>query len=242
MRIMLPKGKLILFNRASKAHWFSYHWPLDVKQKVTLTCLFRGNLLLPHRLLFPISSERSFIHTFPQTRQRIPQPLTDQLWTIGYYHASNKAAIFCRIVCWESLKQSRFALWTCHTVQKCVSVCRRIWHSTNMSLYADIHYRYARHTSYMVRVHSQTALNMTSKKRFCARSKRLAYRNVPDICWAYVVICYMYVGHMSGVSLLYVASDAQKKHPYGKQMNNVVLCMSNTWLPYSQHVLTYFKV
>ena len=39
---------------------------------------FRGSLLSPHRVLFPISSKGSFICTSPKTWQRIPQPLMDQ--------------------------------------------------------------------------------------------------------------------------------------------------------------------
>ena len=34
----------------------------------------RGNLLPPHRLLFPINSKGSFICTIPQTGLHIPQP------------------------------------------------------------------------------------------------------------------------------------------------------------------------
>ena len=34
---------------------------------VIVTYFFRGNLLSPHRLLFPISNKESFICTFPQT-------------------------------------------------------------------------------------------------------------------------------------------------------------------------------
>ena len=37
-----------------------------------------------HRLLLLISSKGSFICTFPQTGQHIPQPLTDQLWNGQY--------------------------------------------------------------------------------------------------------------------------------------------------------------
>ena len=48
-----------MFN--NKAIWFSYHWLLDIKHMVIVTYIFRGNLPLVHRLLFPISSNRSFI-------------------------------------------------------------------------------------------------------------------------------------------------------------------------------------
>ena len=72
-------GQFVLFNDGSRAHWFSYHLLLDVKQMVIVTYFFRGDPLLPHRLLFPISSKCSFICTFPQTGQHIP--LMDQLWT-----------------------------------------------------------------------------------------------------------------------------------------------------------------
>ena len=43
----------------------------------------RGNPLLPHGLLFPISSKHSFIYTIPQTGYHIPQPLL-QLWCTGW--------------------------------------------------------------------------------------------------------------------------------------------------------------
>ena len=44
----------------------------------------RGNLLLPHGLLFPISSKQSFIHTIPQTGQYKLWPLLHQLWSTGW--------------------------------------------------------------------------------------------------------------------------------------------------------------
>ena len=56
-----------------------FHIILDVQHMVIVAYFFRGNVLLPHRLLFPISSKRSFICTFPKTGQHIPQPLMDQL-------------------------------------------------------------------------------------------------------------------------------------------------------------------
>ena len=43
----------------------------------------KGNLLLPHGLLFPISSKGSFIYIIPQTGYDIPQPLLHQLWNTG---------------------------------------------------------------------------------------------------------------------------------------------------------------
>ena len=42
----------------------------------------KGNLLPPHRLLFPINRKGSFICTIPQTGY-IPQPLLHQSWSIG---------------------------------------------------------------------------------------------------------------------------------------------------------------
>ena len=50
--------KFVLFNDASRAHWFSYHRLLDVKHLVILTYFFGGNHLSSPRLLFPISSNR----------------------------------------------------------------------------------------------------------------------------------------------------------------------------------------
>ena len=44
----------------------------------------RGNLLLPHGLLFPISSKGSFICIIPQTGYHIPQPLLHQSWSTGW--------------------------------------------------------------------------------------------------------------------------------------------------------------
>ena len=43
----------------------------------------RENPLLPHRLLFPISSKGSFICTIPQTGYHIPRPLLHQSWSTG---------------------------------------------------------------------------------------------------------------------------------------------------------------
>ena len=45
----------------------------------------RGNqLLVPHGLLFPISSKASFICIIPQTGYYIPQPLLHQSWSSGW--------------------------------------------------------------------------------------------------------------------------------------------------------------
>ena len=71
------KGKFVLFKHTSREPYFSYHRLLDIKHMVIMTYFFKGNLLSPHRLLFPISSKGSFICTFPQTRQHTPQPLVD---------------------------------------------------------------------------------------------------------------------------------------------------------------------
>ena len=43
-----------------------------------------GNLLLPHGLLFPISSKGSFICIIPHTGWHIPQPLLHQSWITGW--------------------------------------------------------------------------------------------------------------------------------------------------------------
>ena len=45
----------------------------------------RGNPVLPHGLLFPISSKGSFICTIPQTGYHIPWPLLHKLWSTGWY-------------------------------------------------------------------------------------------------------------------------------------------------------------
>ena len=44
----------------------------------------KGNLLLPHGLLFPINTKGSFICTIPQTGLHIPQPLLHQSWSTGW--------------------------------------------------------------------------------------------------------------------------------------------------------------
>ena len=44
----------------------------------------RGNPLPPCRLLFPISSEGSFICIIPQTGYYIRQPLLHQSWSTGW--------------------------------------------------------------------------------------------------------------------------------------------------------------
>ena len=56
--------QFVLFNDATRTHWFSYHWLLGIKHIVIVTYFFR--------LLFPISSKISFICTFPQTGQHFP--------------------------------------------------------------------------------------------------------------------------------------------------------------------------
>ena len=45
---------------------------MTIKHVVIVTYFFKGNPLLPHMLLFPITSKGSFIYTFPQTAQHIP--------------------------------------------------------------------------------------------------------------------------------------------------------------------------
>ena len=82
------KGKFVLFNDASTAHWFSYYRLLEVKHMVIVTYLFRGNLLLPHRLLFSIRGKGCFIYTFPQTGQHICGPL------VGTKNSPN-----CKCIC-----------------------------------------------------------------------------------------------------------------------------------------------
>ena len=62
---------------------FPYLRLLDVKHMVSVTYFFRENPL-PDRLLFPVSSKVSFICTFPETGQHIPQPLINQFWNPGW--------------------------------------------------------------------------------------------------------------------------------------------------------------
>ena len=65
--LQIPKkkrGKFVLFNDASRAQWFSYHWQLDVKLMVIVTYLFWGNPLSPHMLLlFPFYRNKTSRHT-----------------------------------------------------------------------------------------------------------------------------------------------------------------------------------
>ena len=88
------KGKFVLFNDTSSAHWFSYYWLLDVKHMFIVTYLCRGN-----QHMFLISSKGSFMCTFPQTGQHMLQPLIDQLWTSGWNRKYPKLQILapCRI-------------------------------------------------------------------------------------------------------------------------------------------------
>ena len=44
----------------------------------------RGNAMLPHGLLFAISSKGPFICTIPQTGEHIPWPLLHQSWSTGW--------------------------------------------------------------------------------------------------------------------------------------------------------------
>ena len=71
-----------LFCLATPREHIDFH--ILVKHMVIVTYFFKRNLLSPRRLLFPISSKGSFTCTFPQTGQRIPQPLKDQLWTSAW--------------------------------------------------------------------------------------------------------------------------------------------------------------
>ena len=75
------KQKFVLYNGTSGAHGFTYCQLLDVNHMAIVTYFFRGNPQLPHMLLFPICNKESFICTFTQTGEHIPQPLMDQLWT-----------------------------------------------------------------------------------------------------------------------------------------------------------------
>ena len=76
--VYFRKRKFVLFIDASRAHWFSYIWLLDIKYMVMVTYFPRGNSLSPYRLLFLISSKGSFRCTFTQTGQPILQSLIDQ--------------------------------------------------------------------------------------------------------------------------------------------------------------------
>ena len=68
-----PKLKESLFYLTTPLEHIDslYHQLLGVKHMVIVTYSFRGNPLSLHRLLFPISSNGSFICTFPQAGQHI---------------------------------------------------------------------------------------------------------------------------------------------------------------------------
>ena len=72
-------------------------------------------------------------------------------------------------------------------------------------------------------MHFNAALNTSSEKRFYACSKLLAYGNVPEIHWAYIVICYTYVGCTSGVSLMYITLrfSYKSQHVRSETPNNI---------------------
>ena len=83
----------------------------------------RGNLLLPHGLLFPISSNGSFICIIPQTGYNIPQPLLHQLCFISVLNcyvnqnpfvlAADQYSIFKWIFIYHSVK--------CYVLEFCCS-------------------------------------------------------------------------------------------------------------------------
>ena len=62
----IKKVKLVLFNDASRMHWFSYQRLLDIKHMVILTYFYRWTAMSPHRPLFPIMV--FFICKFPTDR------------------------------------------------------------------------------------------------------------------------------------------------------------------------------
>ena len=45
---LVMERKFVLFNDASRAHWFSYHWLLDVRHMVIVTYFFLEETRCPH--------------------------------------------------------------------------------------------------------------------------------------------------------------------------------------------------
>ena len=74
-----------MFNLTTHSTHFIYgYMALDIMVQ-DHSDSYRGNLLLPpHRLLFPISSNGSFICIIPQTGLHIPRPLLHQSWGTGW--------------------------------------------------------------------------------------------------------------------------------------------------------------
>ena len=93
---VLIQGKFVLFNGASRTHCFSYHQLLDVNCMVRVTYLFTGNLLLPHRLPFTISSKRSFICTFPAPTTTFEAPVADHWLERKIAQTANASALQIR--------------------------------------------------------------------------------------------------------------------------------------------------
>ena len=82
MRGMGRKEGNVLFNDALNTF---YLWLYGIRHMVKdHSDSEKGNMLLPHRLLFLINSKGSFICTIPQTGYHIPQPLLHQLWSTGW--------------------------------------------------------------------------------------------------------------------------------------------------------------
>ena len=82
----------------------------------------RGNLLPPHRLLFPISSKGSFICIIPQTGWHIPEPLLHQSWSTGTRNSSmgplHEGSIWRPIAPWANALTTELHL---------ASLTRQIW-------------------------------------------------------------------------------------------------------------------
>ena len=99
------RGKFVLFNNASRAQWFLYHWLLEIKCMVIVTYFIGRNTLFPHKVLFLISSKIFYMH-FPtdRTGQNIPQPLMDQLWTSVVTENSPNCKCIC---CAGSIRWSK---------------------------------------------------------------------------------------------------------------------------------------
>ena len=85
----------------------------------------RGNLLLPHGLLFPINSNSSFICTIPQTGLHIPRRLLHQSWVHHMMDRSDNQSHHEQKLLPTSCSPDR---WRGQLVISCTKVYRMVYH------------------------------------------------------------------------------------------------------------------
>ena len=186
--ISIQNGKFVWFNDASRPHWFSYHWLLDIKHMVIMTYFFRGNPLLAHRLLFPKTSKGSFRCTLSQTGEHIPQPLVDQLWT-----TSLEYECFIHSVILLSVNNTRFTfafgLYITWDDKK------KPWFTTFMSLQSAT----ARSQSRQIKIKSKgttcicSMVALSSALSIYNNYIRIAYTAYSRGNWDVVVVSFVYI-------------------------------------------------